>query len=396
MAQWKDSDNMASQNLFNTLLILTHYRRVVLAALGSGGIGALLIAYCLTPIYSSNAKIMPPTQTQPGLIALVGQLNMAPTNQVQSVKNPNELYIGLLQSRTIADKVIAALNLDQRFKTSARAETRKQLAAMSNIYSGKEGLINVTVENPNAPLAARIANQYVAELITLTKNIALNDATERRIFFEQQLQHAQQQLRNAELQFKGVQENSGMLSPENQMKIVISQLAQLKAALAHKEMQLAALHIGSTARNPAIIRINSEISGLKQQLADLERGSAHDSRLSMPTNKMPQGSLEYLRKFREVKYFETLFELIAKQYELAKITEASNYSIVQILDPAISADIKTKPRRLQLVIFGMAVGALFGAVAALLLNQLRRLRQGGHSPRWSRLKAAWQRQSDAF
>ena len=227
------------------------------------------------------------------------------------------------------------------------------------------------------------------ELINLTRNIAITDATERRVFFEQQLKNAQDQLNSAEMQFKEMQEDSGLLSPENKMTVILAHLAQLKATLAAKELQRAALRSHLSADSAEIKRINYEIQGLRQQLAKLEHGESEESRLSIATRKIPQGRLEYMRRFRQVKYYETLFELISKQYELAKIAEASNYAIVQVLDSAVPAEKKTAPRRFRMVLFGGMLGGVLGIGIAWLLDQLRRFKTGQGTANWQRIKAAW-------
>jgi tyrosine-protein kinase Etk/Wzc len=374
---------------FQSVLFLIRHLRLIAVCTLLGLLGAVCVSLSIRPSYSSDARVMPPNQAPPGLISLVSQLSLANGGQIPVVKNPNDLYIGILRSRSIADAVIRLTGFKQALHMALDTDARTALAGMSQISSGKDGLITIRVTAHDAPLAARIANQYVQELIRLTRTIAMTDATARRQFFELQLQHAQEQLNVAEQHFRSMQEDAGLLSPEHKMGIIIGQLTQLKTVLAEKKLQLATLRSHLTEDSPEVLRLQKQISDIKQQLSTLEHGMSGEGYLAITTKKIPQGSQEYLRRFRHVKYNETMFELISKQYELAKIAEASNHAIVQILDTAVAAEKKSGPFRSRIAVFGLMVGLGAGLLAAGLKESMQRLAARGEAGYWQQIKIAW-------
>jgi uncharacterized protein involved in exopolysaccharide biosynthesis len=78
--------------------------------------------------------------------------------------------------------------------------------------------------------------------------------------------------------------------------------------------------------------------------------------------------LDNLGRLRDVKYYEFLYELLAKQYELAKIDEAKDATIIQVVDKAIEPDRKSRPKRALIVIFAAFV-TLIGAVIWVFVRE---------------------------
>jgi uncharacterized protein involved in exopolysaccharide biosynthesis len=280
------------------------------------------------------------------------------------IKNPNDLYVGMLKSRTVADSLIARFKLQVRLETNTMVETRKALEKRVNISAGKDGIISIEVDDEDPQFAAELANAYVDELYKLTQTLAVTDAAQRRLFFEKQLKQSRDTLATAELAMKRTQEKTGLLQLDAQGQAMISALGEVRAQIAAREVQLSAMRSFATEQNPDYIRTQQELAGLKAQLAKLEKGGDADL---LPTGKLPEAGLEYVRSLREMKYAETLFELMAKQYELARIDEAKDASLIQVLDKAVPPDRKSKPKRSLIVILtALAVGFM-----ALLLAFVR-------------------------
>lgn len=117
----------------------------------------------------------------------------------------------------------------------------------------------------------------------------------------------------------------------------------------------------------------------------------------VPTGKIPEVGVEYVRSLRDVKYYETIFELLAKQYELAKIDEAKNSSLIQLLDKAIPADRKSKPKRASMVLGGLFGGFFLGLFLAFLVDGYQRARRDpAVSIRWQKLALAWKSMPDSL
>jgi uncharacterized protein involved in exopolysaccharide biosynthesis len=268
----------------------------------------------------------------------------------------------MLKSRTIADKLIERFDLKRLYQKETLVETRKELSARTEISAGRDGIISVEVDDRNPQRAADLANAYIQELDKLSENLAVTEASQRRLFFEKQLKLAKEALADAEVALKRTQESTGLIQLDMQGRAMIESISRVRAEIAAKEVQLGALGTFATPDNPDYQRLREQLAGLKTQLRRLERPSAgSDGQVFVPTARLPQSGMEYVRRFRDVKYQEVVFELMAKQFEIAKIDEARDTWVVQVLDQAVPPDRKSKPKRALIVIV-----ATFAAVIVCL------------------------------
>ncbi|OQS35473.1 hypothetical protein B0T39_17760 [Chromobacterium haemolyticum] len=375
----RSHDDSEEISLLEIIRVLAQQKYWIIGSAISLGGAALLLSLLLPPTFTSTAKILPPQQQSAGMSALLGQLGglAGVAGNVSGLKNPNDLYIGMLQSRTIADNLIQQFKLKQRYQTDSLDATRKELKNASAISSGKDGIITISVDDPEPQFAAKLANAYIEQLIKLNQNLAVTDAAKRRLFFENQLKQTKAQLAEAETALRQTQERTGMIQPEGQVSAIMGTVTQLKATIAAKEVQLEAMRSYATEQNPLYQRTSQELAGLKTQLAKLETGKETAGDVMVPTGKMPQSGLEYLRRLRDVKYQETIFELLSKQYELARIEEAKDSSQIQVLDKADIPELRSKPKRAQITLLGIFGGLAIGILLAFLRDRMIAAKQSG-------------------
>ncbi len=381
-------------HLLDLLIVLARHKKLVIGMPIAVGLLAMAISLLLTPIYTSTAKIMPPQQQQgSGLAAaMLGQLGglAGAAGSIAGLKNPNDLYVGMLESRTITDSLIARFKLKERYEVETMDDAREALDQAVEINSGKkDGMISVSVDDKDPQFAADLANAYIDELSKLNQTMAVSDASVRRLFFEEQLKSVKDQLAEAEVALRKTQEKTGMIQPDGQVQAIISSIAQLKATIAAKEVQIKAMRTFATAQNPELLRAQEELRGLQVQLTKLEQSqSGKKGDFMVPTDSLPEVGVEYVRRLRDVKYNETLFEMLAKQYELAKIDEAKDSSLIQVLDKAVPAERKTKPKRALITLLGLMGGAMIGVLGAFVREAYIRSRQSpSDNDRWRELSA---------
>lgn len=334
-------------------------------------LSAVLVSV-LPPIFSASTRLLPPQQSQSGAAALLSQLGgmAGAAAGVAGLKNPTDLYIGMLKSRTVADGVIGRLNLKKAYKTDSMEAARKKLAASTNITAGKEGLILIEVEDRDQKLVAPLANAYASELVRLTTTLAVTEASQRRVFFERQLEAAKDNLATAEQNLKKGLDTHGVISVDADSRAIMETVARLRAQVSAKEIQLNSMRSFVTANNPDFMRVSEELASLRAELSKLENGRPGGSGADAASAVQPSG-LENIKMLRDVKYRQTLYELLAKQYEIARLDEAKEPSVIQVLDPAIEPERKSKPNRTLFVILSTFVG--FGlAIVWIVVAEARR------------------------
>jgi capsule polysaccharide export protein KpsE/RkpR len=255
------------------------------------------------------------------------------------------------------------------YNETTLVETREVLDKRTTISSGRDGIITIEVEDRDPARAAEMANAYVDELEQINQRFAVTEAGVRRAFFEDHLKKAKGELADAEMRLRAEQEKTGMLRLEEQGRAIIEAVASLRAQIAVKEVQLASVRSFATANNPESLRVRDELAELRAQLRRMEKAdTAKGPDTFIPTGKVPEVGLEYVRRLRDVKYQEVLFELLAKQYEVARLDEGKDSVVIQVVDRAVPADKKYKPKR-ALIVLGVTFFVMFLTVMGVFTQE---------------------------
>lgn len=351
--------------------------RLILLCMFSCGIAAALLTFVVEPVYTATAVILPPQQQSSAAMALLGQLGgmAGVASQGLGIKNPADPYVGILSSRTIADELIKRFSLKAVYRTRNLVDTRRELARRTNFASAKYSLIQVSVEDSSPARAASLANAYIELLQKENRRLAVTEASQRRLFFEQQLESEKKRLAEAESALKRTQEKKGIFQVSSQLEMVMRSIAQIRAEITAREVGILRLRTSATSENPEVMRQEAEVRALRHQLRELESSKARRSEGDpfMPASGAPEAGLEYAQRLRELKYRETLFEILAKQYESARIDEAKQAPIIQIVDQAVAPDKRASPSLRTYVMVGILLGGVSGLTIAFL-------GRGAHDP----------------
>jgi len=352
-------------DLLDLLLVMAERKLTIILATFIGlllGMGLVLLMH---PVFTAKALILSPQQGQSsaGLISQLGSLASLTGLGSGAAKDPNDLYLGILQSNTLADALVQRLGLQAVYHARKLSDARHILAGNSKFVSEKGGIISITTKDEDPHRAAAIANAYVDELHALNSHLVIGEAAVRRNFFSQQLAFEKDRLTEAEIALKQTEEATGAVAPTGQTGVVISQVAQLQSQIISREVQLDTMRTSSTDQNPDVVRLNSELAGLREQLRQLE--SAHKGRheagdISLTSRLLPEAQLDYLRKQRDVQYHTLIFDLIARQFEAARLDEAKASPVIQLLDAAEPPDRKSGPFRALWTLIGGILGFFFG------------------------------------
>lgn len=368
-------------SLVDLLLELASQKMLVLGVPALAAIVAAIVVLVMPKWYSASTRLLPPQQSSSSALMMLGQLGSLAeaANPAFSIKNPSDLYIAILKSRTIADRLIDRFDLRKVYDEDILSYARKELANHCTFSASREGVITIEVEDKDPRRAADIANAYVDELRELTRKLAVSEASRRRLFFEGQLEKAKHDLIGAEVALEKFSRKAGVISPQGQINLSVAAAANLRAQITAKEIQLSAMRTFATPSNPDIQRTAQELNALRSELAKMEKSDrVTEGDVMVPFGKAPEVGLELTRLYRDLKYNETLLEVLSKQYEIAKIDEAKDAPLVQVLDTAIVPDLKSRPKRLVIVTVVLVLVGILAVLIALARARLRSAMQDPH------------------
>ena len=368
-AQVKGDDEIS---LLDLLIVLAERKRIIFAVTTVFAIGAIVVSLLLPPRYTATVTLLPPQQGSSMGAALASQLGnlggmAALAGGSLGLKNPNDMYVAMFKSRTIEDAMVQHFGLMQEYRAKYLSDARKKFEGRATVDgSGKDGMIHITVEDRDPRHAADLANGYVDQFRLQSQHLAITEASQRRLFFEQQLEQAKDNLANAEEAMKETEQKTGVIQLDSQARALIESAASLRAQVAAKEVQIQGMRTYATGENAQLVEAQQELDSMRAQLAKL--GGSEDSAsggLIVPKGQVPEASLEYIRKLRDVKYNETIFDILARQFEVAKLDEAKQGALIQVVDPAVPPERRSSPKRGLIVIVATAVGFFIGIFVAL-------------------------------
>jgi len=347
-------------------VVVDNLRLLVLGPLAVG-LAALGFSFTIPPTYTAKTQFLPPQQQQSAAASMLASLGALGglAGAATGLENPSDQYIAFMKSVTVQDALIERFKLVERYEAKLKDDARKALSGKARIASGKDGLIAVEVDDKEPQFAAQLANAHAEELQKLLGRLAVTEAQQRRVFFEKQLALAKENLVKAEFALKSTGVNSSAL--KSSPAAAVEAVARLRAGISAQEIKIASMRGYLTEAAPAMKQALTELLALREQLAKAER------------DDVPQvaGQGDYVARYRDFKYHETLFELFAKQFELAKVDEAMEGAVIQVLDVAQAPERKSKPKKALIAI----IATLATGFALLLWVFVRQaVRNAGRNP----------------
>jgi tyrosine-protein kinase Etk/Wzc len=367
-----------SIDLVAWIQMLRRGKRTILGVSLTFFVLATVYAFLHPFVFTSTVSFIPPNVSSGSSIAsaLAGQLSaLGAGDLIGSGKGSGELYAAILKSRSVLGTVVKRFDLIRLYGVKKQSQAEGILESSTTVVvDPKSSIITLNVAAKSPAFAHDLAGAYMDALRETNSRLALSQSSQRRLFFGQQLEKEKNDLEDVEVELKRTEEQSGFIAPSGQTAVQIETVAETQAQIAMRQVQLAALRDSATEQNPEVIRLRSEIGDLEGQLSRLQNGSGRESMAAIPTSKVPELQLEYVRKEREVKYHEALFEMLSRQYESARLDEARDAPLLQVLDPASYPDTKSGPKRLYIMLGGLVFGFVFGCLWILFRDPIRALR----------------------
>lgn len=365
------ADAVQEDSIIDWLLVLARRRTLLLAAPLLCAVLAAGVALVLPNVYRSEARILPPQQSQSSAAIVLGQLGGAAgiAGGALGLGGTGDLYLGMLRSRSVADQLIARFDLKRLYGVALAEEARRELARRTSVAAGKDSIITIAFEDRDPALAAKVANAYVDELFKLTSGLAMTSASRQRLFYARELAAAKDQLAQVETRLKGALDASGVVSVDSQLAGVVGTSARLRAQISLKEVELGAMRAFVTPQSQPYQRAQQELLSMRAELGRLENGRAAGTPAGAG-----QAGLDNIKLLRDVKYHQMLYEMLAKQYESARLNEARDPAMIQVIDAAIAAEHKAKPQRALIVLLSAFVGLCAAILWIFLSEAVRRNR----------------------
>ena len=374
-----EDDEISLLDLLQT--VVDNLRLLILGPLAVG-LAALGISFAVPPTFTATVKFLPPQQQQSAAASMLASLGGLGglAGAAAGLKNPADQYLAFMKSNSVQDELIERFKLQDRYETKFKDDTRKELTENTRATSGKDGLITVQIDDKDPKFAADLANAHVEELQKLLARLAVTEAQQRRAFFEKQLSQVKEKFTEAEQALRATGVSSSVL--KSNPTSALAAVAGLKAQVTAQEVKVGAMrgYLAETA--PDFKQAMTELANLRAQLVKQEKDE--------PAAAAGQG--DYVAKFREFKYQETLFELFARQFEMAKVDESREGAVIQVLDAAQPPERKSKPKKALIAI----IATLAAGFALLLFVFIRQaMRNAGQDPeaasKLARIQASWRK-----
>jgi len=361
--------------------LLWENRRLLGRVTASGLLLAILVAVILPIQYTSTVRLMPPDQdsgTGFGMLAaLAGKAGGALGGlgaELLGLKTSGDLFIGILQSRTVEDAIINKMDLRKEYGVARWEDTRRMLARRTAISQDrKSGILTIAVSDHSRERAKAIAQEYVVQLNQVVINMNTSSAHREREFLEERLKGVQEDLDSAQKQFSQFASKNTTIDLQAQSKAMIEAGATLTGELAAAETELEGLRQIYANGNVRVRAVQARIGELHRQLeklggssatptaADESASGANQSTLYPPIRELPILGVPYADLYRRVKVQEAVFETLTQEYELAKVEEAKETPSVEILDPADLPEKKSFPPRVAITLFGAMLACVAGS-----------------------------------
>lgn len=356
-------------SLLDLLQVIADNLRLLVLGPLAVGLVALGISFVVPPTFTAKTQFLPPQQQQSAAVSMLASLGSLGglAGAATGLKNPADQYLAFMKSVSVQDALIERFKLMERYEAKTKMDARKELTDNVRISSGKDGLISVEVNDKEPQFAADLANSHTEELQKLLARLAVTEAQQRRMFFEQQLGQTKENLVKAEKALKSSGVSSSAL--KSTPTAAVETVARLRAAISSQEVKLASMRGYLAESSPDFKQALNELGAFKAQLAKSEK----DEPASV-------GKSDYIARYRDYKYYETLFELFAKQYELARVDESREGAVIQVLDSAQAPELKSKPKKALIAV----IATIASGFAILLWVFVRQsLKNAGQSPETS-------------
>lgn len=361
-------------NLLDVAIILVRHKKLILIATLLTTVVALIINIREPDFYTADAKFLPP-QSMSSTSAILGLdgLGLAMSG---GAGRTGDIYVAMLKSRTMQERINNRFSRRGEYSSKSSATTEGEINAKMSVNVGKDGIYVIEVIDIDPKRAAMLADGYIEELKLLNDTVTASESFQKAKFLEAQVLRAKETLLAAQAKLNTIQVKDKSMqlqgyadqALEGYVLKSISEISQLKMQVKSKEIQLSVLSASTTSQNPEYIRLQQEIGALKQQIGISENNAVSAGRLS-------ESQLDYVKRFRELKYSEAIYNQLVGQREMSKAVDTEAGSTIRIIDAAVVPKYKSGPYRIRNVMIASLCGVLLAMVLSFIIEAYNRAKK---------------------
>jgi len=346
------------------------------------GIIAALVSLVLPAWFTSRTTVFGPEEVSETrhLLTTLRSLSIPGVRQNVNAQSP-ETFIAILESRKLRERIVTRFELVKAFRTKGVEDALRKLKKRVWVELENTGIISVTVEDRDRERAAAIANAMVEELDKINVELRIYKARRARQHLESQLAEIRVRLGAAEDSLTLFQIENSAVALDEQAKAAITAFAELEAQAMALRVRKSLIEGYATESNPEYRALVRELGAFEAQLKGFSVSSASE----LPFARLPELGLRLAHLMRDVKIGETLLALLTEDYEQARLDEAKETPVVQILDVAVPAERRSWPKRSILVITAMAIAFVAALVTSIAADRYSKLADPEDSQRWSQI-----------
>jgi tyrosine-protein kinase Etk/Wzc len=386
--QTNAGEDIQEISILDLIVILVQQRWFIAKIAAAFAVIAIIYAIVATPVYKSTVEIMPPaSKSGSGIMSGMGDL----LGTAGIGGTTGDTVVGVTKSNIVLDKIIDKFDLlnrkpdgfsplwyikslisARRGKPQYREDVRKKLSeVITSEADKKSNIITITVKDTSPDLAVKMAQDVFDETQSVLQIVGITPTAQQRIFLEGQVKDATKELQKAQANLTAYQSKTGLMDTDNgATSPTQTAIAELQARMVAKGIELNSARRFATADNPRIKRLEAEYAATKKQFEENKSDTGTSPFSGVGIKNLPSAAAQYAALMREYKFREALLQSILKQYEAARISEAQDPMVIQLLSPPTVPELKDSPKRKQIVILATLLGIFLGIFAAFIRHFL--------------------------
>lgn len=371
--------------LSNILMRLMRYRLWLVVFPLALGLATGIYSMLQLPVFTAYARLLPPQTNASSATALLNQVGggAAVGAAALTLKNPSDLYASMLLSRTVQDDAIARFKLQAHYSIDDIDLVRVEVAKRTKVEVGKDGIITLSYTDKTGLMAADVANGLIEAMYRVASRLARQDDARRMAFYDRLIEEARQTQEVADLRLLEIEVKTGLTRLKGQEESSTAAMVELRGMIATREVELTKSSVTATARHPEMVRLQSELTGLRAQLGRLEprvsgksglpddgmkkfEQARKDKNLFLPFGDYAQRRALVDPARRDVENAQNVVAQLVKAREFSRGDDTRDLSVMQILDDAVAPTRKSGPKVVFNAVAATIVGFFFAVMAALV------------------------------